>query len=59
MTVAGVAVSVLLGTFFTAQAVVAGDLAATFVRFVLSIALGGYYVFLFNLSRGRRYFSGL
>ena len=57
MTMAGVAVSVLVGSFLTAQAVVDGDTAATFVRFVLSVALGAYYVFLFQLSRGRRFFS--
>ncbi len=57
MTLAGLAVSVLLGTWFTAEAVVSGDLTGTFVRFVASIAAGGYYWYLFNLSRGRRYFS--
>ena len=57
MTVAGLAVAVLLGSVLTAQAVVAGDPTATLARFVLSIAAGGYYVFLYDLSRGRRFFS--
>ena len=53
----GAAVSVLLGALFTARAVVVGDLPSTFVRFVGSIALGGYYVYLYHLSRGRRVFT--
>lgn len=57
MTMAGAAVSVLVGSYLTALAVVDGDTTATFVRFVLSVALGVYYVFLFHLSRGRRFFS--
>lgn len=57
MTVAGLAVTALVGTWLTANAVVAGDPAATFVRFAGSILLGGYYLFLFHLSRGRRFFG--
>lgn len=57
MTLAGLAVAVLLGSVLTAQAVVAGDPTATFVRFALSVAAGGYYVFLYHLSRGRRFFG--
>ncbi|MDH4363263.1 MAG: hypothetical protein OEY70_04120 [Acidimicrobiia bacterium] len=53
----GVAVSVLLGALCTAIAVIAGDPTGAFVRFVGSIALGGYYVYLFHLSRGRRVFT--
>lgn len=53
----GVAVSVLLGALYTAYAVMAGDPTGAFVRFVGSIALGGYYVYLYHLSRGRRVFS--
>jgi hypothetical protein len=57
MTVAGLAVTVVLGTWLTANAVVAGDPTATFVRFVGSVLVGAYYVALFHLSRGRRFFS--
>jgi len=57
MTAAGVAVSVLLGTWLTASAVVAGDPTATFVRFVVAVAAGGYYVYLYHLSKGRRFFT--
>lgn len=57
MTVAGMAVVVLLGSLFTAQSVVAGDVPATFVRFVLSITGGVYYLYLFHISRGRRIFG--
>lgn len=57
MTMAGVAVSVLAGSLLTAQAVVAGDLTATFVRFVLAVLLGAYYLALYHLSRGRRFFA--
>lgn len=53
----GAAVSVLLGALYTAYAVMAGDPTGAFVRFVGSIALGGYYVYLYHLSRGRRVFS--
>ncbi len=53
----GAAVSVLLGALYTAHAVMAGDPTGAFVRFVGSIALGGYYVYLYHLSRGRRVFS--
>jgi hypothetical protein len=52
----GVAVSVLLGSYYTARAVVSGDPAGTFVRFVGSIALGSYYLALHRWSRGRRSF---
>ena len=57
VTATGLAVAVLAGSLFTAQAVVDGDLSATFVRFVLSILLGTYYVYLMQLSRGRRPFA--
>jgi hypothetical protein len=57
MTVVGMAVAVLLGSLLTARAVVAGDLTGTFVRFVLAVAAGGYYVYLYHLSRGRRFFA--
>lgn len=53
MTTAGVAVAVLAGSLLTAQAVVAGDLPGTFVRFVLSIALGVYYLYLSRMARGQ------
>lgn len=56
MTAAGVAVSVLLGTWLTAQAAVAGDPTATFARFVLAVAAGSYYLYLYHLSTGRRFF---
>lgn len=56
MTGLGLAVSVLLGSYYTALAVVHGDLPGTFVRFVGSIALGAYYLVLYHLSRGRRFF---
>jgi hypothetical protein len=49
MTVAGLAVSVLLGSVLTAQAVVAGDPTTTFVRFAASILFGGYYLVLYRL----------
>jgi hypothetical protein len=57
MTGLGVAVSALLGALYTAMAVMSGDLPSTFIRFVGSIALGAYYVYLFHLSRGRRFFA--
>ena len=57
MTVVGLAVTALLGAWLTATAVVAGDPAATFVRFAGSILLGWYYLLLFHLSRGRRFFG--
>lgn len=57
MTKLGVAVSALLGALYTAQAVTSGDLPATFVRFVGSIALGVFYLYLYHLSRGRRFFT--
>lgn len=57
MTAAGVAVSVLLGTWLTARAVVAGDPTATFARFALAVTSGGYYLYLHHLSRGRRFFA--
>ena len=57
MTVAGLAVTVLLGTWLTADAVVAGDPTATFVRFAGSVLLGSYYLLLFHYSRGRRFFG--
>jgi hypothetical protein len=57
MTMAGLAVTALLGSWLTARAVVAGDPAATFVRFAASILVGWYYLVLFHLSRGRRFFS--
>ena len=47
------AVAVLAGSLLTAQAVVAGDLPGTFVRFVLSIALGAYYFYLNLMAQGR------
>ncbi len=53
----GAAVSVLLGALYTAYAVMAGDPTGAFVRFVGAIALGGYYVYLYHLSRGRRVFA--
>lgn len=53
----GVAVSVLLGALYTAYAVMAGDPTGAFVRFVGAIALGGYYMYLFHLSRNRRVFT--
>jgi hypothetical protein len=53
MTAVGMAVAVLAGSVLTAQAVVAGNLTDTFVRFVLSIALGVYYLYLNRMSRGR------
>jgi hypothetical protein len=56
MTGLGTAVTAFLGALYTVQAVMAGDLPATFVRFVGSIALGLYYVYLHHLSRGRRFF---
>lgn len=55
MTVAGLAVSVVLGSWLTATAVLAGDPTGTFVRFVGSVAAGLYYVYLYGLSRGRRF----
>lgn len=58
MTAFGTAVAVLFGSVLTAQAVVSGDLPATFVRFVGSIAVGVYYVYLNQLARGKRPFSG-
>ena len=54
MTAAGLAVSVLVGSLLTTHAVLAGDLPGTFVRFVLSILAGTYYLYLFHLSQGRR-----
>ena len=57
MTVTGLAVAVLLGSFFTAQAVVAGDVPATLIRFVTSIGVGVFYLYLFRLSQGHRYFQ--
>ena len=57
MAVAGLAVTVLLGTWFTAHAVVAGNPTATFVRFAVSVLGGVYYLYLYHLSRGRRFFS--
>lgn len=57
MAVTGLAVAVLLGTWFTAQAVVAGDPTATFVRFAISMLGGWYYLYLYHLSRGRRFFT--
>lgn len=53
----GLAVTVLLGSILTAQAVTAGDPVETFVRFVGATGLGGYYLYLLQLARGRRYFS--
>lgn len=53
MTTAGMVVAVLAGSLLTAQAVMAGDLQGTFVRFVLSIALGAYYLYLNRMARGR------
>jgi hypothetical protein len=58
MAAAGLAVTVLAGSLLTAQEVVVGNPSGTFVRFVLSVAVGGYYLYLFHLSRGRRFFSG-
>ena len=58
VTAAGMAVTVLMGSVLTALEVVAGNPTGTFVRFVLSVAVGGYYLYLFHLSRGRRFFSG-
>jgi hypothetical protein len=57
MTGLGVAVSVLLGSYWTALAVVSGDLPGTFVRFVGSIGVGSFYLYLYHLSRGRRIFA--
>ncbi|MGI9616860.1 MAG: hypothetical protein ACR2QO_28350 [Acidimicrobiales bacterium] len=57
MTVAGLAVTVSLGTWLTAVAAVAGDPTATFVRFAGSVLVGAYYLLLFHYSRGRRFFS--
>ena len=57
MTAVGLAVAVLLGSLLTAQEVVAGNPVGTFVRFVLSVVAGGYYSYLFQLSRGRRFFA--
>ncbi len=57
MAVTGLAVTVLLGTWFTAASVVAGDPTATFVRFVLSVLGGGYYLVVYHLARGRRFFA--
>jgi len=53
MTAAGLAVAVLVGSVLTAQAVVAGNLPATFVRFVLATLAGGYYLYLHLLVRGK------
>lgn len=58
MAAAGLAVAVLVGSLLTAQEVVAGDPTGTFVRFFLSVAVGGYYLYLFHLSRGRRFSTG-
>jgi len=57
MTLVGVAVAVVGGASFTAMAVVAGDPTGSFVRFVLAVAFGVYYLYLYQLARGRRYFS--
>lgn len=57
VTATGLAVAVLAGSWLTAQAVVDGDLSATFVRFVVSILIGTFYYYLFGLSRGRRPFA--
>ena len=53
MAAVGLAVVVLAGSVLTAQSVVAGDLSGTFVRFVGSILLGMYYLYLNRWSRGR------
>jgi len=57
MTVVGLAVASLGGSIMVAQAVVAGDVTGTFVRFCGSIVLGLFYLYLFHLSRGRRFHS--
>lgn len=57
VTATGLAVAVFAGSLLTAQAVVDGDLSATFVRFVMSILIGTFYFYLFELSRGRRPFT--
>ena len=50
---AGMAVAVLAGSLLTAQAVVAGDLTGTFARFVGSILIGAYYLFLHRMATAR------
>ncbi|MCP3992676.1 MAG: hypothetical protein GY724_26635 [Actinomycetia bacterium] len=53
MTAVGLAVAVLAGSVLTAQSVVVGNLTDTFVRFVLAIVAGAYYLYLHLMSRGR------
>ena len=48
---AGLAVAVFAGSWFTAQAVLTGNLPGTFAWFVGSILLGTYYLYLHRMAR--------
>ena len=54
MTLAGMAVTVLVGSLLTAQQVLQGDPLGAFILFALSVSLGGYYLVLYHVTRGRR-----
>ncbi len=56
MAATGMAVVVFVGAWSTAEAVVDGDLAATFVRFTAAILAGAYFRYLLFLARGGRLF---
>ncbi|MGF1597861.1 MAG: hypothetical protein ACFCVK_13170 [Acidimicrobiales bacterium] len=53
----GVAVAVTGGSVMTGLAVVDGDPVGALARFIGSLLLGAYYLYLFHLARGRRFFA--
>lgn len=54
----GLAVALAAGAWWTAQAVVAGDVGSMLVRLVVSVMVGVYYLLMVRLTQGRQLVIG-